>query len=717
MVNIMTEFEDIAKGEFFIIDSNNLNLVNTKLYGYFIEEGQIIRDFNFTHDIELSPIGSYVYVKKTDEKISIYQDFDGCYGIYLFSGKNGEFCISNSFLYLMEYVAPNQSLSLNEDYAKSYLTSVLCSFAYRQTLANEIESLPRNYVIHIDLKTKEIEYEVIDYKENSIALNSKEGIDVLDDWFYRWTSLFHNLKKQTNNIQADLSGGFDTRVVFSLLIASGIDLNEITINSINDKKYVHEADFKIASKIADEFNFKLNDNSNLDFSRYYFQEIETPIDISFYSKLGFHNQMYFQLYKNISPFYSITGFGGEIIRGYGSETYDSFISYAREISLDFVQPTRNILNSNIDKFKRQFGKDNVIRHFNLIQYKEVRRNYHYSKANVEKYLGNTVNLTPLTDMYLNQLITSNEHCEDSKLLIAIIILRYCPKLLDFEFEGGRKIDERTIEYAKEINYRFPFVKREIVPKEIKLYTPDNLRETEMKYHFEDLNNFLKKIFFSRKYMEAFEKFFAPEIYENIRNNVVTMDYFPLQDTYPTFAILKTIDSINKNDGGLFMWLNDFLEESCDNIDFNILKNSLLNYFTARIDIINYGGENNTVELVSNSDDDSAFIRPIWMNPNQGYGTIVQSHKCSIDLLIKCVGEGNLKISLRGIDIRDKNRKRFPIYIDFTKFVVDNQNILNEPTLVWHDIPYSFMKDVKNGDLVSIHVEWKPFDENSLWNKS
>lgn len=717
MVNIMSEFEDMTKGEFFIIDSNDLNSVNTKLYGYFIEEGQIIRDSNFTDYIRLSPTGSYVYVKKSDEKISIYQDFDGCYGLYLFTGKNGEFCISNSFLYLLEYIAPNESLSLNEDYAKSYLTSVLCSFAYRQTLVNEIETLPRNYVVHINLKTKEIEYEIIDYKENSIALNSKEGIDVLDDWFYRWTSLFRNLKMQTNNIQADLSGGFDTRVVFALLLSSGIDLNEISVNSINDKKYVHEADFKIASKIAEEFNFQLNDYSNLDTSRYYFNEIETPINISFYTKLGFHNQMYFQLYKNISPFYSITGFGGEVIRGYGSETYDSFINHAREISLDFVQPTRNILDSNIDKFKRQFGEDIVKRNFNLVQYKEVRRNYHYSKANVEKYLANTVNLTPLTDVYLNQLITSNEHCEDSKLLIAVIFLRYCPKLLDFEFEGGRKIEERTIEYAKEINYRFPFVKKEIAPKEINHEVFNNLMETEMKYHFEDLNNFLKKIFFSRKYQETFEKYFAPEIYENIRNNVVTMDYFPLQDTYPTFSILKTIDSINKNDGGLFMWLNDFLNESGSNIDLNILKHSLLNYFTARIDIINYGGENNTVELVNNSDVESTFISPIWLKSANGYGTIVQSHKCSIDLLVKCVGKGNLKISLRGIDIRDKNRKRFPIYIDFTKFVVDNQNILNEPTLVWHDIPYSFKKDVDNGDLVSIHVEWKPFDGSSSWERS
>ena len=98
-------------------------------------------------------------------------------------------------------------------------------------------------VIKIDTVSEKISYEIIDYKEKTVDLDSQEAFDIIDNWFYRWTSLFRNLKKQTNNITADLTGGFDSRITFSLLLASNINLNEIHIRSIKDEVYTHKEDY------------------------------------------------------------------------------------------------------------------------------------------------------------------------------------------------------------------------------------------------------------------------------------------------------------------------------------------------------------------------------------------------------------------------------------------------------------------------------------------
>lgn len=50
----MSEFEKYFKDEFFIIDSNNLENVETKLYGFIFDEGKIIKNNNLS---ELNDVG------------------------------------------------------------------------------------------------------------------------------------------------------------------------------------------------------------------------------------------------------------------------------------------------------------------------------------------------------------------------------------------------------------------------------------------------------------------------------------------------------------------------------------------------------------------------------------------------------------------------------------------------------------------------------------
>jgi len=51
-------------------------------------------------------------------------------------------------------------------------------------------------------------------------------------------------------MSSDLSGGFDSRALISILISSGLDLNDTLIFSSKDNFKDHPIDFKIAKNIS-----------------------------------------------------------------------------------------------------------------------------------------------------------------------------------------------------------------------------------------------------------------------------------------------------------------------------------------------------------------------------------------------------------------------------------------------------------------------------------
>ena len=69
--------------------------------------------------------------------------------------------------------------------------------------------------------------------------------------------------------------------------------------------------------------------------------------------------------------------------------------------------------------------------------------------------------------------------------------------------------------------------------------------------------------------------------------------------------------------------------------------------------------------------------PAWFKNEQGTGVVIQSISKILKFKMKCVGNGTLRISLRGIDYREKNNERLPIWIEFTDLIVNNNCIFSE----------------------------------------
>lgn len=721
----MSKSNKLIEDEFFVIDSNNLNNINQKLYGYIIQDETIIFD-NEVYGNNLNENGSYIYIDVNDTEIKISQDFNGCYGLYLYKSED-YFAISNSFLKLVEYLKNIKPISLNKDYANSFLFADLYSFSYEETLINEIKTLSRNQKVIIDKKNKTIDFKKIDYKEHTIDLDSKEGFETLDKWFYKWTNIIRNIKSKTNNLSIHLAGGLDTRIILALVLSSNIGLDKINVFSYTDDKHTHKEDYIIASEIAEKFNFELNKSVfSGDIDK--FTDVNTSLDISFYPKLGFHKQMYFKYFKFSEPVYSITGSGGDFIKEMENMYYKPRNEFLKLIknrfnqSSDITSSVEKIAKSSLDKLSDNYpnvDSDDLP----SILYRETMARNHYGKINVESYLRNMVSLTPLIDSDLYKLKLTTPKCKDKNLLMTIIFSRYCPELLDLPFEGNKKIDEKTIEYAKELNEKYEFIKCEnefISGPQIK-----NPIEYDESLKSNKADELLKKTFNSNSFEMEFKKYYPSTLYYKILELTERISYYPLTHIYSAIGIFKIINLVKfnelefnkiKNYNNLEWIENNFLKDEIDekNNFLNISAQKLLkNYNTCRIDIKNYGNSKNSIDIISNSENTKINF-PNWLKDKSGTGITIQSDFNYIDLKIKCINDGILNINLRSIDIRDKKDKRFPIYIDYTTLIINSKEYITENKLTWHDEPYIIKKDVKNNELITIHVEWQPFSSSSLY---
>lgn len=581
----MAEFEKYVDDNFFIISSEDIPMHMKKLFGYVIENNQIILNYEDVGNLDGN--GAYVLINSDNENITIEQDFNGSYGLYLYKSEE-YFAISNSFLKLVEYLKDKQFLSFNKDYANAFLFTNLCSFVYGETLVNEIEVLPRNYRIIINKKNKSIVFEEIDYKEHTIDLDSKKGVETLDNWYFKWINIIRLIRSKTNNLGVDLSGGVDSRAVMILALNSNINLEKIKINSITKEGHCYEEDYVIASEIAEEFNFNLNNNIVNNY--YKFRDINTCLGISFYPKLGFHKHSNFTTNYAIKPNYWITGAGGEYIKQLRTKyrlSSEKFIKLTTESSNNHHESltfsSKKICEKSLKKLGENYPNINN-KELPIKLYKEVRGRNHFGKGLVEDLSKNSIKLTPFIDVDLHKIKTKTSECEDNSLLMALIFIRYCPKLLNFRFQGNRKFKEETIEYAKKISEKYPFKPK----KEEFIYGPENDLKVDKKSINNSLKNninnkpittkdvlkLLKNTFYSTSFEVKFKEIFNPILYNKIAKNIETKNHQPIAEVYSAISILYIFNCINHENeyDNIFDWIKSFSKEKIpENRSLNLIS--------------------------------------------------------------------------------------------------------------------------------------------------
>lgn len=132
--------------------------------------------------------------------------------------------------------------------------------------------------------------------------------------------------------------------------------------------------------------------------------------------------------------------------------------------------------------------------------------------------------------------------------------------------------------------------------------------------------------------------------------------------------------------------------------------------TCRFDIYNYGKESNKITIKNLSDSKAILKEPTWMHSDKGQGVMLQSVGQSLDFTLDIIGNGNLLFKIRGIEFKDKsdNKRRIPVCIALTVLNINGINILEGDKIIWHDSPFEYKYNGKDGEQLKIHAEWKPF---------
>ena len=245
---------------------------------------------------------------------------------------------------------------------------------------------------------------------------------------------------------------------------------------------------------------------------------------------GFHDSMYYLTFIKRPYAYRFTGYGGEAIRPYWPKTYDAYMKRMLRIVKkrgydykDIIQGDKNALMRGIDYISNKWmsltgncDETNVMNHL----WKDTYNVHHFGKYSAALFQVGEIAPNPLLDPNLAKLKLNDAICEDENLLMAIILTRFTDDLLQFEFARGKTIDPATLDRARQLNEKYPFKKPdfEYLTREQKDSSPNDMNFYETPATTEDLNEYIKKVFFSTNVRKLFETKYQSKIYKILSEN-------------------------------------------------------------------------------------------------------------------------------------------------------------------------------------------------------
>ena len=530
---------------YWLINTKDLSKVKNTFIGYTItDDGNII--LNEIPD-KVDGTGAYTFIKVLEDKIEIYQDFLGIQGIYHY--KNNDFSVfSNGYDILVDYlIKSNLKLTFNRDFAAQYIFSNEEPININDTLIKEISRLAKNIKVEIDLKGN-IELKKINYIINTIKLDTKEAIDILDTWYNKWCKVFRNLAKYHSPFLLDLSGGFDSRMLFGIFLNSNINKNNIIIKRNVPKKISYSKnydDWEISQEIIDKYDY--NDRSN----NKYCQTVKSDKD-------------------DLSIMKDLTNivFGNSKICNYDTPTYDKPIFhivgvYGDRTHLGDFTEVERYLDHKKKKYEKDMKKNDLIilqkmidTNSNIIinQYKEANAELFlgdFSFDYIQRFLGgkmtknifnNDINISPFADPLFHKIKIYVDGTKNYFGMASLIFIRYFEDLINFRFQTDaepRLINEEEKLFAKNMCEKYPFQK--INYEEIK-DNSNNKIFIKKSYDKVKIREYLKEILMKGK--DKFIKIFNEDYFELAINDLQKENIKMQNYLTPIVSICYILNKIN-----------------------------------------------------------------------------------------------------------------------------------------------------------------------------
>lgn len=431
---------------FFCYSSEKYTDIRSHIYGFAIKEGMSYKNCEIPDGMDLGgAVGAYVQVSREKDGTLIRSDAIGSVPVYYFEN-GGDWAVSNSFWLLCDEVSKNHRLSLNVDYALNLANTSLSPLSLG-TLAAEIKIAPVGGA-KIRKVGKATRLEALETEDAfyTVPIDSYEALDIIDGWIDKWKEIIYSLFASDEKMEIDLSGGMDTRVSFALGLASGIDLNaaNVTVKSnipVGDKLYFLD-DYLVASKIAKKYGFALNQKMRIDSEKI---SAEDNYNRFRHLYLCCHDQAIFPNIRYKEPLYSIGGQNGENLRHY-KRNMDSWLGCTNMGNLRSAAKAMVNQADAYEAFKAKSASEVET------MFRTYLSSWSRSHHGIERFLhaiGNKFQLAPLSDPELYKIDTSIY--EESGLLMALMVERMFPDLLEIHLANGESFGEKTVSLAKKIS--------------------------------------------------------------------------------------------------------------------------------------------------------------------------------------------------------------------------------------------------------------------------
>lgn len=219
------------------------------------------------------------------------------------------------------------------------------------------------------------------------------------------------------------------------------------------------------------------------------------------------------------------------------------------------------------------------------------------------------------------------------------------------------------------------------------------------------------MFESSRAYGLFTAYFDEELYRYAANYYDTHVFARNRRMYAIVGVAKVLEDVEISQRNYPQYRNmqRFLEQDFATIHKNTqTADKFKPYLTARVDVKFLPKSQGDFQILSTSDETVKIEKPAWFNKD-GIGYIIQSYVGKLEIVAKATVDGQIRLNLRGLDIRDSadRTKSIPYWIDYTKLTVNDKIIFEELTPVWHNKSYRHRLDVKAGDELKIQVEWLP----------
>ena len=332
-------------------------------------------------------------------------------------------------------------------------------------------------------------------------------------------------------------------------------------------------------------------------------------------------------------------------------------------------------------------------------YQNTRLRSHFGKNIVENFMSNIININPLMDRELQKLRTGDD------TLLCLILIRYMDEVKDIKFDSGRTLDENSLKDAHKINSKFvntlkskSSTKFEIIDNSKKVYEKGS-------YHGgTDIKSSIIDLYQSKKIERLVTDVLGYEAYRRGYLELSSGRFIAERMMYSLLAVAATQEAVEGSIG------NSFKTPNIKPIADNIILLEVLDFFKiARIDLKNVGKDSNNLEI-TDFDDGVGYkiMTPKFANKKKdGVGYVIESKRLEHNLQLKCIGSGELVITLKGVDVRDNCGKRVEAWADFVSFKINGEEQLEGLTAVWHDKPYIARLNVENNQIVDIKLQWLP----------